>query len=1088
MICLLPVLYSLTVSVHPTDIHPGWRLADVHHRVPIDPAKRCEKPGDPKRKGNGFVSTDRIGAQTLLRNGTALSTLALLGAGLITFAVATPAMAQSTTAASEEEPAGEIVVTGSRIASDANLTSTSPVTVVSGAETKYQGANRIEDVMNSLPQVFASQNSTDANGASGIATVDLRGLGTSRTLVLVNGRRLTPGDVSGPAADLNFIPTSLVQRVDVLTGGASSVYGSDALSGVVNFILNTQFDGIQLDGQYSFYNHNNDLDGTLLNALQTGQNGATRSYANRYPRGNTVDGAQKSLTLTVGTGTDDGRGHVTAYASWRQINAVTQGDRDYSYCGASDGAYQRNAVTGVGIDGQAYCGGSSTTDVGRFRRTQNTALGDIPVYGGTGPSYTLDPNNPGQFRTYNAARDQFNFNPYNFFQRPDERFSFGTFAHYEVSKSFDAYVEAMFMDDRTDAQIAPSGAFYATDFFVNCNNALMSGSQRTALCGTNANTNTLQSLYIGRRNVEGGGRNDDLRHTAYRIVAGGRGEIAPGITYDAYGQFGRTVYAETYTNDFSRTRLNRALNVVLNSAGQPVCASTLRNASGIIEDGACVPYNIFTPGGVSQAAIDYLQIPTVQSGQTTEYVASGALTADLGNYGVKSPFAESGFGFAAGLEYRKEALLLTNDVANLTGDRAGAGTPFGVRDAKGSFDVFEQFVELQAPLVAEKPFFYDLSANVSYRHAKYSIQGSTDTYKFGGTYAPVRGLALRGTYSRAVRAPNILELFTPANVVLFNGQDLCAGAVGTDGTVNGFTLAQCARSGVSAAQFGTIDPSPAGQYNQQTAGFAGLEPEIADTYTVGVVINPSFARSFSLSVDAFDIKINKLIGTLGANYSLRQCITANQFCDRINRSADGSLFTGPSFVRNPSENLGSLRTRGIDVVGNYRLNLADIGLNDAGNIALNLVGTYLNAYKVQTLAGGDDYNCAGLYGSSCGIPNPKWRHKFRATWDFPSNVQVSGAWRYFGGVTNDYMSDNSQLSNPDFEDPLTRKIKAVSYFDLSISALIADKFTWRIGAQNLLDRTPPITYAYNSNGSNTYAGTYDPLGRYIYTGITLNFK
>ncbi len=980
---------------------------------------------------------------------------------------------------------GEIVVTGSRIANP-NLTSTSPLTVVSAAEMKLQGATRIEDVMNSLPQVFASQNSTDANGASGIATVDLRGLGTSRTLVLVNGRRLVPGDVSGPAADLNFIPTTLIQRVEVLTGGASSVYGSDAVSGVVNFIMNKDFEGVQLDGQYSFYNHNNNLTGTLLDALQTGQNGATRSYANRYPRGNVADGAQKSITLTVGAGTDDGRGHLTAYASWRQINAVTQGDRDYSYCGASDGAYQRNAVTGVGTNGLAYCGGSSTTDVGRFRRTQNVALGSTPVYAATGPNYTLDPNNPGQFRTYSAARDQFNFNPYNFFQRPDERFSFGTFAHYEVSKGFDPYVEAMFMDDRTQAQIAPSGAFYATDFFVNCNNPLLSASQATALCGAAAGTNTLQSLYIGRRNVEGGGRNDDLRHTAYRIVTGARGEVAEGITYDAYGQFGRTIYAETYTNDFSRARLNRALNVVRNSAGTPVCASTLPNAAGRIEDAACVPYNIFTPGGVTQSAVNYLQIPTLQSGQTTEYVASGSVQADLSKYGVQSPLAASGFALAVGLEYRQESLLLRNDVANLTGDRAGAGTPFGVRDAEGSFNVFEQFVELQAPLISDRPFFHELSANVAYRHSKYSIQGNTDTYKFGGTYAPFRGFSVRGAYNRAVRAPNILELLTPANVVLFSGSDPCAGAV-KNGTVNGFTQAQCARSGVTAAQFGTIDPSPAGQYNQQTAGNPSLRPEVADTYTLGVVINPSFARAFVLTVDAFDIKIKGVISTIGANYALRQCVTANQFCDRVVRSADGSLFTGTSYVANPSANLGSLRTRGIDVTASYRLDLSDVGVNNAGSLGFDLVGTYLDAYTVQTQPGGPSYNCAGLYGLSCGSPNPEWRHKLRATWNLPSDIQVSGAWRFFGAVKNDYTSSNPEISNPDFTDPLTRRVGSVSYFDLSVSARVADKFTWRLGAQNLLDRTPPITYAYNSNGSNTYAGTYDPLGRYIYTGITIDF-
>lgn len=992
-----------------------------------------------------------------------------------------------------------IVVTGSRI-SNPNLTSTSPVTAVGAAEVKLQGTTRVEDLLNSLPQVFASEGSTDSNGASGIATVDLRDLGASRTLVLINGRRLVPGDPADPVADINFIPQQLIQRVDVLTGGGASVYGSDAVSGVVNFVLDTKFEGVRLDAQYSFYQHDNDIGGTLLEALRSGQGGVTRAYNNQFPRGNTVDGFQKNVSLAVGAGTSDGRGHVTAYATWRQTDPVRQADRDYSYCGASDGTYNA-AANGVAASqpGLAYCGGSSTTDVGRFRRTQNVALGDLPVYGAFGSSFTTNPAAPGTFRTYSAARDAYNFNPTNYFQRPDERYTLGAFANYEVSKALNPYLEVMFMDDRTSAVIAPSGAFYGTDFFINCNNPLLSASQATSLCGANAGTATLQSLYVGRRNVEGGGRVDNLRHTDYRIVLGSKGEIAKGITYDAYGQFGRAILAENYQNDFSRSRLNNALNVVTNAAGQPVCASTLPNAQGQVVDANCVPYNIFTPGGVTQQALNYLQTPGFREGQTTEYVASGSISADLGQYGLKSPLSNDGVQLAIGAEYRKEALLLQNDVEFLTGDLAGQGTPFGVPNAKGSFDVKEEFAELEVPFISERKFFYSLSGNASYRHSKYSSSGTTDTYKFGATYAPIKGFSFRGAYNRAVRAPNILDLFNPQTVQLFSGTDPCAGGIDTDdnnvplGTVNGNTAAQCARTGVTAAQFGTIDPSPAGQYNQRTAGNTNLKPEVADTYTAGVVINPAFLRNFVLTVDGYDIKIKKLISTQGAQFTLQQCLDtgAAGYCSRVVRSADGSLFTGNSFVDNPTENLGSEHTRGIDVAASYRFDLQTVGINNFGSVGFDLTGTYLDYFKVQPLAGGGNYNCAGRFGLTCGSPLPKWRHKFRVTWTLPEGVQLSGQWRYFNHTRNDNLSSNPLIQDTSISgDPLTSRIKNVSYFDLSITTRIADKYTFRLGAQNLLDKTPPITYEYGNsvgNGSNTYAQVYDTLGRYIYAGVTLDF-
>jgi outer membrane receptor protein involved in Fe transport len=1049
---------------------------------------------DPLGKGQKLTSTN---SKILGRLGLGASTTTLaIG---MAFA-ATPAFAQSTNAASapsaaasapdQNAPAtdsGTIVVTGSRI-SNPNLTALTPVTVVNAAEVKAQGNVRVEDLLNSLPQVMASEGSSDANGASGIATVDLRNLGTARTLVLVNGRRLGAGDPTDLASDLNFIPGSLIKRVDVLTGGASATYGSDALAGVVNFVLNTDFEGVQLDAQTSVYQHDNRYSDTNYNAAL-----AARAYT--PPQGNTVDGATKTATATFGASMADGRGHVTAYLSWRSVNAVTQGDRDYSYCSYS-------AVSSVG----GLCGGSSTSAFGRFRRTQpagvNPATG-APIYGAVGTSYTANPAvaSPATgFGTFSSARDAYNFNPTNYYQRPDTRYTAGLFAHYDVNDSFKPYMEFMFMDDHSLAQIAASGAFYGTDFFINCNNPLVSAAQRTQLCtAANIATGGLQSVYIGRRNVEGGGRVNDLRHTDYRAVLGAKGDIADGVTYDVYGSLWKSILAESYLNDFSRIRLNNSLNVVISpTTGQPVCASTLPNAQGQVTDPNCVPYNIFTGTttvqgnvnqGVTAAALRYLQTPGFQAGSNSEYIVSGTVSVDLGRHGFQSPFSDSGVQAVFGGEYRKEKIVLNRDIEFLTGDLAGQGTPNGVPNVAGGYAVKEGFTEISIPLVTDKPFFQTLGVDVGYRYSSYSIQGTTNTYKISAEWAPIKQIRFRGGYNRAVRAPNSLELFAAPTVQLFSGQDPCASAVGRPTA----SAAGCALTGLTAAQYaaGGAPYNSAGQYNQQTVGNIALKPEKGDTYTVGAVVNP--IRNLTLSADYFNIKVSDTIGSPGANYILSQCIAGNTaLCSFIHRSVDGSLFTGTGYVANPTLNLGALKTAGIDVAGTYKLNFGR-----HSSVLFDMTGTYLTSYQVTQIKGNPSFECKGAFGSygadSCGQPHNEWRHKLRVTYQITPEFALSGAWRYFSKVTNELIKLEGYGTCPTSTaagcvNPHDAKIPAVSFFDLSAVASLGDHYTFRIGVQNLLDKQPPVLDTYfTSNGSNTYSRVYDSLGRYIYAAVQLNF-
>src|SRR3954452_298515 len=488
----------------------------------------------------------------------------------------------------------DIVITGTRIPQP-NLTSASPVTVLSAQEIKLQGTTRTEDLINSLPQSFAAQGSNVANGATGTATVNLRGLGPSRTLVLINGRRLMPGDPTQPVADINFIPSSVIKRVDVLTGGASSVYGADAVAGVVNFIMDTNYRGLRIDGQASTFMHDNRAGANVLNP--------NAEIGFSPPRGLSTNGGAQDVSAAFGAGFDDNRGSIMAYATYRHRHAVLQGSRDYSFC-----AFGANpAYTAAGSD--FYCGGSSTSAEGRVR-VFNPITG-ARLFNGHVSGTSIVPGVP-----------LFNFAPYNYYQRPDERYTFGAFAEYEISPGAKPYLEAMFMNDRSVAQIAPSGNFNNTTY-VNCDNPLLSAQELSIICqpgATFTNTgvvnpatglpSTLSSVLIGRRNIEGGGRQDDLEHTAFRIVGGVRGDLLKGLSYDAYYQFGTTKLSETYLNDLSVTRLQRSIDVLTDpNTGLPVCRSTL---TGL--DPNCVPWNVFQTGGVTQAATNYLAVPGFKRG------------------------------------------------------------------------------------------------------------------------------------------------------------------------------------------------------------------------------------------------------------------------------------------------------------------------------------------------------------------------------------------------------------------------------------------------------------------------------------------
>jgi iron complex outermembrane recepter protein len=708
-----------------------------------------------------------------------------------------------------------------------------------------------------------------------------------------------------------------------------------------------------------------------------------------------------------------------------------------------------------------------------------------------------------------------------------------------VDEAFKPFLEAMFMDDRTVAQIAPSGDFGNT-ISINCDNPLLSAQQRSILCApgnlltdpagstvtSDANQNppvvrppfvfidpTTGLPYfrgfaqILRRNVEGGGRRDDLQHTNYRIVAGMRGDLSDVWAYDIYYQFARTNFAETYTNDFSVTRLGRALDIINDprpasaTFNTPICRSVLDGS-----DPGCVPWDIWATGQVTPAALAYLQTPGFQRGNVDQTVGSASLTGNLGTWGIQFPWAQEGVGIALGVEYRKEALSLQTDAAFSllpSSDLAGQGAP--TLSVTGEFDVREAFAEIRVPIVDDN-FFHYLGLEAGYRYSDYGIAGrsfSTDTYKIGLDFSPIRDIRFRAAYNRAVRAPNIQELFAPQRVALNGNSDPCAGDFNpaTNAGPPSSTLAGCQAMGVSAGQYGTIAGNPAGQYNGLIGGNPNLDPEIADTITVGVVLQPSFIPHLAITVDWFDIKIDQPIQPIGQDVILEECASTQNptFCGFVHRDQFGSLWrTGQGFVTDQPQNIGSFKTRGIDVGVGYSMEIGGMG-----GLSFNLVGTWLD--KLITDNGvSPPYDCAGLYGLICTTPSPEWRHKVRLTYTHPSGVGLSAQWRYFSAVGLDRAdSSQPQLSQtaagaPLAFAPFNERIPSQSYFDLTLTARIGDHYNFRLGVNNILDREPPIVGANGTSAvinactgtfcsGNTFPNVYDAMGRYIFAGVTLDF-
>jgi iron complex outermembrane recepter protein len=1003
----------------------------------------------------------------------------LLATTIIAGTLAAPALAQTAPqAAAEAATSGdEIIVTGTLI-QNPNLTSSSPVNVITESEIALRVPNNAEELIRQIPGVSPGIGTQVNNGSNGTNQIDLRGLGLQRNIVLLDGNRLVPATANG-AVDLNIIPIALLSRLDVLTGGASTTYGADAVSGVVNFITKRDFSGVDLRASYKL--------------TEKG------------------DGQAFRADLTVGGNFADDRGNAVLSIGYTKVNPVYQ-TRDFAAFGVSS------------TNGRAS-GGSPTSVPTAFGFSDGTFLQLNPASTALIPQY-----------------ESFNFNPYNIFQTPLDRKSIYASANYEVSDNIEVYARGLFAQNRIKSIIAPSGLFGAT-LTIPANNPFLNSTIRDQICtaegialGATCNTNPALPLPgVYRRLVELGPRIGDYRSNVYDMRTGVKIGLSDSVSLDVSGSYGSSELSQKNSGYVLNSRVQQALN----AANATTCTVTT---------GGCVPLNLFGPAGsITPAQVAFLNGASNIKITTELTQVRGVLSGDLG---FTVPSASEPVGFAVGAEYRKYTYdrdpdARAQDPSEL-GGAGGAVLPFA-----GGYDVKEAYGELIAPLVADKPFFNELTLELGARHSAYTINDPNSaikpkftafTWKAGLTWEPVDGMRLRGNYQRAVRAPNIGELFAPVTTGLTSLTiDPCAGssvALLSTGLANpnfkpglaaGQTLrAVCVAQGAPTAIIDSLAgartgiPNPAaGQANATGGGNVGLKPEKADTFTVGAVFTPrNLIPNFTFSVDYYKIVVNNAITAATSGDILAECFSANfsatsAACTTIRRNPTNGGLSGPTGtvkgLPQPTTNRGRLSTDGIDLKVNFKQEIGEVGLT------LDFNGNYTRSLQFQASPTGFNRDCVGFYSANCGPTlgqiQPKYSFQQRTTvavgpaslsllWRYLSSVKYEGQASdavargfltaaqqnlFRGTITNQAPAVSALAGSVvDFN-----RIRAYHYFDLSAQFDVMKTMTLTIGVSNLFNVAPPVTGAQagttSANSGNTFPSTYDPLGRSFNASVRMKF-
>jgi iron complex outermembrane recepter protein len=989
----------------------------------------------------------------------------------------------------QEQPGGqratveEIVVTGSRIARESSLDASTPVTTVSAQDLQLSGTVNVEQLLSETPQFVAATNGGSQSNVvpGGQAYINLRGLGQVRNLVLVNGRRYT---VQGTdlTTDINTIPAALIERTEIVTGGSSAVYGSDAIAGVVNFIMRRDFSGVQVDGHVD------------------------EDRVSRTPN--------YSFDLTMGNNFDDSRGNIAIAIDYYNRGSISRQEVPYARPALGDGCVTPGSYSNRGPGtpvagnptGQAclnaggvmglVAGGSADIPDGRFAPISSSLLP-----GGSNAALNTAYANAGLAGvgsfgwTYNDAgttarpaldpADRYNNSLVNYMQVPQQRWMINTFGHYDVAPKVTAYAEFHFSDNKVTALLAPSNA--DGTFLYNVNNPYLPASMQALLAQYDAAEGTaktcsalisttcttandgIAALSSGRRFVETGDRINVSDREAWRFAGGFRGDLGDmtpnlftNLSYDAYYMFTRTNETDHQNGAISKSHLQAALLSVGGAA--PVC-------------------NIF---GLTMSAACANAIGITSTNLTHSQMNGGAITLS----GDIAKLWAGPVQFSLGGEHRYTSAEFDPDFFLGSGDVAGFN---GAAATKGHESVSEGFGELRVPLLANIPAIDSLTLNGAFRRSHYDRAnvGSVWTYSWGGEWRTTKDVMFRGQFQHAIRAPNVGELFGGQATAFTVVNDPCSSLVPT-ALQTAAVKAVCQGTGVKATDVftGGIQPNP---YIANTSGGnPNLEAETSNTVTFGTVLTPRFLPDFAMTIDWYRITVTGAIAQLSGGISgvLNNCYYTLQnangvFCQAITRDPGTGQITN---VNVGLANAGALKTEGLDVEGRYGHELGWGMLGKSSMLNVTTDWTFENQYTLTPIKDQPNIRnqCAGTYGPTCGEPQPKVKGTTRFSW-YNGPLDLSVRWRYIDAVTIDkYLLPlrSGSPTVPPLNTLTNPKLPSFNYIDLSASWDLNQKLQVSGGINNLFNKSPPIVGSSAGYG-NTWPATYDPYGQTFFFNFRL---
>lgn len=1015
---------------------------------------------------------------------------------------------------------GTIVVTGSRIPRP-NLESTVPITTVGGEEFFETGDLAIGDTLNELPQLRSTlgqqQSATTGLGNAGLNLLDLRGLGTQRTLVVVDGRRHIPGDLQLNAAsvDTNTIPTALIERIDVVTGGNSAIYGSDAIAGVVNFVMKRNFEGVDARAQAGISKYHDA--GAYFASIAGGHNFAEGrgnvALAFEYGRQQRYFGAgrpfiaSQNAFLTVDTdpaGTPNGSDGVIDTAFFRDIRSATS-----SNTGLVIFNFQTPTAT-------ANCG---TDPIGNFYTCPYAFQPDgtlAPVTGtrvGLGPNGSFVGGNGENFR----GGEQFELAP------QVDRYVGNVLARYELTEGAEVFADLKYALIRSVGSgntgpgfIVSAGNAGDTRQLFRLDNPFLSTQARNLitqqLLATGRTTGTVGGAggaltATDRANIANGSfrvrlaesflnlgrREQSVERETYRGVVGLRGTVNDDWNYEISANYAEFREKETRAGNINRQRLLLGLDAGRDPAtGQIRCRSQFvpGTATGLSTAGigltpaqissilaadvaACVPINPFG-GQFTPEMVNYLIADTSAKGKITQFVANAFIAGD-----TSDTFELPGgpVGFAAGVEYRRETN--TYDLDPLS--RAGYTVFNPVATFRSpAFEVTEFFGELRLPILADRPFFEELTLSGAARYALYEGNtGGVLAYNAGVDYAPVPDIRFRANYSRAVRAPLLSELYSaqsPGFISIPN--DPCSLRFRGQGTTN--RAANCLALGVPANYDFVYSSTPVGLFG----GNPGLKEESSRSWTYGVVVQPRWVPGLSISADYYDIKIKNVISSVTPQVALNQCVDLpsinNQFCTLFQRNTGpgagpageevGRVLEGSFLVS--TLNFASRTARGIDFEAAYRSRLTNVG-------TIDFRANWTHALKRSNFESPVDPTFENVILQE--LNDPKDEVLVRTKLD-TGKFNFTYTLRYIGRqLQGTYESINStnglpptnadQFAQPYYPD--------VFYHNVRAGVEVDDIAEFYVGVDNVGNRKPP----FGLTGIGAGSGIFDNRGRFYYAGV-----